>query len=413
MKLFNKHVQIFLIVIIATTSINSQTWSTGADIPEAFRASNFATYKNADGDGFLYVISGRNSIGAITPRNQRYDLTNNIWTDRAPLPTGVLSAATARIKDSIYVIGGFVSNPSSPTRKVYKYSINQDTWSQVANHPVNISDTEAVAYQDSLIYVVGGFNSGKTRVYNSVKNTWRNATPILPSGNIRWGALTVANDKLIYMCGGDNNMSSIYSNTVRIGTVDQNNRANITWSLGTPFPGSTRAFFEASPWKNGIIMTGGSTNYTENTTSNECYFYNLDTGTWTQLPSKPTPWLFGNAGSILIGNEWKFICASGYANNYLNQTEIFTENVVLAINDENKVDNFKILISPIPVLNILDIQTREIIKEVSVYNLLGKKVTVNQVSTNSIDVSNLAQGIYIIKVISENDKTFSSKFIKE
>lgn len=82
----------------------------------------------------------------------------------------------------------------------------------------------------------------------------------------------------------------------------------------------------------------------------------------------------GNAGSILIGNEWKFICASGYANNsYLYQTEIFTENVVLAINDENKIDNFKISISPIPVQNILNIPKQKMhSKRFQVYNLLGK-----------------------------------------
>jgi hypothetical protein len=76
-------------------------------------------------------------------------------------------------------------------------------------------------------------------------------------------------------------------------------------------------------------------------------------------------------------------------------------------------NNLNVITSPNPAKNIINVQTTETIKEVSVYNLLGKKVTVNQLSTNSIDVSNLAQGVYIIKVINEDDKMFSSKFIKE
>lgn len=74
---------------------------------------------------------------------------------------------------------------------------------------------------------------------------------------------------------------------------------------------------------------------------------------------------------------------------------------------------YDLIISPNPAQNILNIKIKETIKEFAVYDLLGKKVTTNQVSTNTIDVSKLAQGMYIIKVISENDKTFSSKFIKE
>ena len=72
-----------------------------------------------------------------------------------------------------------------------------------------------------------------------------------------------------------------------------------------------------------------------------------------------------------------------------------------------------VLISPNPVQNILNIQTLETIIEVSIYELLGKKVIVNQLSSNSIDVSGLPKGMYFIKVTGENGKIFISKFIKQ
>ena len=68
--------------VAISANCTSQTWTTGADIPQAFRASNVAAFKNSQTNkGYLFLISGRNSDGNITSRNQRYDLTNNSWSD--------------------------------------------------------------------------------------------------------------------------------------------------------------------------------------------------------------------------------------------------------------------------------------------------------------------------------------------
>jgi Secretion system C-terminal sorting domain/PKD domain len=72
----------------------------------------------------------------------------------------------------------------------------------------------------------------------------------------------------------------------------------------------------------------------------------------------------------------------------------------------------EITIFPNPAQNILNIKTSGLIKQIKVYDVLGQKVIIEQASTNSIDVSNLVDGIYLIKIIGENDKTFSTKFIK-
>jgi len=70
-------------------------------------------------------------------------------------------------------------------------------------------------------------------------------------------------------------------------------------------------------------------------------------------------------------------------------------------------------IFPNPAEHLLNFQSLKKIKKISVIDLLGQEVNINRVSANTVDVSNLAQGIYIIKMISENDTTFSSKFIKK
>lgn len=85
--------------------------------------------------------------------------------------------------------------------------------------------------------------------------------------------------------------------------------------------------------------------------------------------------------------------------------------LTLGVNEVTEQQSVSIF--PNPAQNFLIIQTQKIINEISVYNVLGEKVTIPQVSTNTLDVSNLAQGIYIIKVISDDDKIFSTKFIKQ
>lgn len=75
------------------------------------------------------------------------------------------------------------------------------------------------------------------------------------------------------------------------------------------------------------------------------------------------------------------------------------------------VSNVKIY--PNPAQTSLNIQADDTIIEASVYNMLGQKENINEISLNSFDVSNLAKGVYIIKLTTENNKTFSSKFIKD
>lgn len=339
---------ILVLSMVFPAFVWSQIWTTGENMPESIRAGNTASY-TSNGESYLFVVSGRNQDGNITPSNQRYQLSTNTWTNLTSHPTGLLGSSTAIVKDSLYVIGGLLTTPGNATKNVYKYSINEDAWSQVADFPVNIVDSDAVAYQDSLIYVAAGY-SNRVRVYNTKTNAWRNATSITPTfQSFSWGALTVKNDTLVYMCGADGFLSPNYNNTVRIGVIDQNNRANITWSVVGTFPGSTRTFFDAHPWENGIIMTGGSTDNTFETYSDECYHYNVGTNTWTQLPSKPNAWLTGNSGSLNINGTWMLLCAGGYAADYLFDTEIFTQGS-LSNNEFNQSEchwkKFKIVQNP-------------------------------------------------------------------
>jgi hypothetical protein len=69
---------------------------------------------------------------------------------------------------------------------------------------------------------------------------------------------------------------------------------------------------------------------------------------------------------------------------------------------------------PNPAADKLNISAKEVIQNAAVYNVLGKKVMNLEInkSSESIDISNLASGIYLIKY-NVNDKVGTAKFIKQ
>jgi len=411
-----------ILILIALFTFSSQhinaQWSAVEDIPEPIRAGQTIGYSK-DGEGFLFVVSGRDKNEIITPITQRYQLSTDTWTNVAPPPTKLLGGSIAVLKDTIYTIGGLLTTPGSAIKKVRKYNVISDTWSDAANLPRSIVDARAVSYQDSLIYVVGGYQH-KTYLYNSNYDRWREATPMLPPGSsISWGGFAIHGNKMVYMCGSDGFMSTNYWNTVLVGTIDDNDRAIVTWEEKTPFPGQTRTFFEANTWRDGVIMTGGSTDNTFGTFSDEVYFYNPDTDLWRQLASKPTAWLTGNSGSVLMGETSILICASGFQSEYLYETEIFTQEGSLTAGDysENNcgIENFKIIYNLGERLNvcfeadgnvnvlIIDEWGRAVKKLKSIIKTAGNH-------TLALELSNLTNGLYFCTV-SQNGISKTKKIL--
>ncbi|HTO35279.1 MAG TPA: T9SS type A sorting domain-containing protein [Flavobacterium sp.] len=66
----------------------------------------------------------------------------------------------------------------------------------------------------------------------------------------------------------------------------------------------------------------------------------------------------------------------------------------------NHIDKSDIKIYPNPVQDILNIESQETVLSVEVFDLLGKKILVSKDKT--IDVSKLKNGIYLLKINTEN-----------
>lgn len=95
----------------------------------------------------------------------------------------------------------------------------------------------------------------------------------------------------------------------------------------------------------------------------------------------------------------------------------YLDNVYMYVDGTAGVDNNDLLgfsMFPNPSKDRLNISAKNNIEKAEIYNVLGKKVmtfTINK-NSESLDVSNLTSGIYLIKY-TVNDKVGTSKFVKQ
>ena len=79
--------------------------------------------------------------------------------------------------------------------------------------------------------------------------------------------------------------------------------------------------------------------------------------------------------------------------------------------DSNLSDENSIHLFPNPVKDILSIKSPSILKKLEVFNVLGQKV-MGRENTNSLNVTKLNSGAYILKTMNENGAVSTKKFIK-
>ena len=96
-----------------------------------------------------------------------------------------------------------------------------------------------------------------------------------------------------------------------------------------------------------------------------------------------------------------FICLLDSNGNY--------QSVLTAIDFNEQMSAFKIYPNPTSAFIFVNIQNQ--VKEVSIYNLVGQKME-SKLDNNKIEVSNLVNGTYFIKIADQIGNFYTTKFIK-
>ena len=114
---------------------------------------------------------------------------------------------------------------------------------------------------------------------------------------------------------------------------------------------------------------------------------------WLQLIENPGDGAVASAASIQI------------------QQILFVDEVLSAVDIQK--EDLGISIYPNPVINSFKILSPLKIEKVEIFNVLGQKSSIQNLKSNTVDISTLSKGIYILKVYQENAKVTTKKFIKK
>ena len=166
------------------------------------------------------------------------------------------------------------------------------------------------------------------------------------------------------------------------------------------------------------LQNGGNTDVALSTTDNQTYFINnlsLSAGAlkfrldgnwlvnWGAGTSNPFPTAMSTMGQSDI-----IVPTAGIYNVTFNiKTGVYNFQNSLSI---NSFYNQKINISPNPASTTLNIQSQDSIIDLKIIDITGRSTTPS-FENNKIDVSNLANGIYLLEATTTNG-TFREKFIK-
>lgn len=266
---------ILLVPIVAATE---DSWVTLKPMPTARRDLGVAVV-----NGKIYAIGGRNDNGRLST-NEEYNPATNMWVTKTPMPTPRSDFGIAVVQNKIYCIGGIIDYDWSGygrgilCKVVEVYDPITDTWENRTSMPTERQRPLANAV-NGKIYLIGGFQYQDlpppqttidlevNEVYNPETDSWTTKSP-LP--NTSYGSASTSLDGKIYVISGfQSNLTQIYD------------AASDMWSLGAAIPtavalagaGSTTGEIASKR----IYVIGGYPSYDEEPLNQ---VYNPQTDTW-------------------------------------------------------------------------------------------------------------------------------------
>lgn len=128
----------------------------------------------------IYVAGGYDKVRHSTDVVQRYDITKDRWTTRAPMPARLNHVAAAVYKGDLYLVGGYADgNVEQAT--FHRYEPKADRWSALPPMPTPRGALTAGVIGDRL-YAAGGASDGTAlttlEVYDFKTGRWSPAPPM-------------------------------------------------------------------------------------------------------------------------------------------------------------------------------------------------------------------------------------------
>jgi len=231
-------------------NLTTEQWEASTLVP--FGRDNWAS---AATNSAIYLIGGYDGVTAMNRTQKFVPLgagPEGRWSQMAPYPHSVMGCTAAWDGDDyIYACGGV---GFGYLLTAYKYSINSNTWTAIANPPVTQAFSGS-AFIDGKFYVFGGSDAAglgtRHYCYDPATNTWTQKAPApLP---VWFGTFsTTYNENYMISCGGGGG----YASWPATNAVQIYNPTSDTWFQETPLPDAWGT--NLARWAgNGIVISAG------------------------------------------------------------------------------------------------------------------------------------------------------------
>jgi N-acetylneuraminic acid mutarotase len=164
-------------------------------------------------DNYIYEIGGLYLAETGTPSKEvfRYSINEDKWEKMTPLPEALGAVSAVLIDKTIQVFGG-IGQSGSATNSHYVYDIDSNVWSEEPTMPF-ANNHMAVATDGVKIFFTGGSEKlpdstlSRLFIYNSKTKLWQEGPKLpTPRGDV-YGAIV---GKYFIVAGGENNQGKVF-----------------------------------------------------------------------------------------------------------------------------------------------------------------------------------------------------------
>jgi len=220
---------------------------------------------------------------------EEYDVATDTVIVKASMPEYSDGGSATALSGQIYVIGGLLSSDEPPPKRVLKYDIASDVWTQVADIPTAPGEGVAVCSAGGKIYAIGG--NRHLAVWHAVQQYDPATDAWTRKADMQYGRtnapVAVVDDK-IYVFGGSSLPNS----------VECYDPATDTWSLRADMP-TGRGGAVAEVLNGKIYVIGGAK-------GDPTEEYDPPSDTWTaksSIPGDHSKWYFETLVSLVTNGN--------------------------------------------------------------------------------------------------------------
>lgn len=394
---------LLLLMLSFSISVTAQTWQSAGTIPSP--RHHPVTFSL---NGFGYMTTGTNSFGALTDDFYRYDPVTDVWATLNDFPGGERSFAIGTTYNGLAYMGFGVSN-SQYFDDLWSYDASSDTWTELASCPGPARRHPSMMAADGKIYVgLGNDNSGDLKdywVYDIQTDTWSQLPDIPALARHHPFQFAIGKEVFSGMGHGGN---VIYDDWYKWDTVANN------WLALTDFPGEARvAGTQFSNQGYGYVLSGDGDNHSFMSTG-EMWRYNAASDTWTQLPSHPGRSLWAPGSFVIADTVYFFGGFNRQFSTYPNVMYKFHLNPNGIGTEEQSLQSLNFKFYPNPNAgSTLNLEINQEIDRIVILDAQGRQMQSLKADGQSIDISDLPTGFYLLRIYREGALLGQQKLIRK